>query len=145
MFKDNNLVISTLLGSCVAVCLLDSNNSIYGINHFMLPAKSYSKSNNNRAKYGVDAIALLLERMIYLGANSKNLKAKIFGGGQVAKIQYSNIALENIKLAREILSKEKIPIIAEDVGGNYGRQIYFCAGGSVYLRKIKNILPKILY
>lgn len=121
--------ISTILGSCVAICLYDSQNLIGGMNHFML-----AKDNSNPAseakgpagRFGVYAVELLLNEMILKGADRKNLSAKIFGGGNVLNIgdtSLKQVGNENIEFARKILEKEKIPVVAEDVGGINSRKI----------------------
>ncbi|KXS40570.1 MAG: chemotaxis protein CheD [Candidatus Frackibacter sp. T328-2] len=131
-------VITTLLGSCVAVCLLDEVNSIYGMNHFMLPTETKRKAGDKAGKYGVDAMRLLLAEMLKQGAKLKYLKAKLFGGGKVTRSSYNNVPQANIKFAQRYLAEQGIPVTAQDVGGECGRQIYFIPKEGVYSRKLKS-------
>lgn len=133
----SDVIISTLLGSCVAVCLSDDFNSVYGMNHFMLPTRVRESNNVYSGKYGEDAMELLITEMEKRGARINYMTAKVFGGGQVAGTTHSNVARANIRLAIQFLKKKGIPIIARDVGGKHGRQIYFWPRKNVFSRKIK--------
>ncbi len=117
--------INTILGSCVAVCLFDPVTLIGGMNHFMLPY--WNGQGLASPKYGNIAIEKLVDKMISLGCNKNNLKAKIFGGGEVIETQVVqfHIGLRNIEVAKQILEEKKIPIIASSVGGKLGRKIEF--------------------
>ncbi|WP_027340635.1 chemotaxis protein CheD [Halonatronum saccharophilum] len=86
----------------------------------------------------LDARDLLMAEMKLKGANIRFLEAKVFGGGKVVNINYNDVAGSNIYFAKEYLKKFNIPIIAKDIGNDYGRKIYLCSGGRVYLQKIKN-------
>jgi chemotaxis protein CheD len=130
--------VSTILGSCVAVCLYDSVLKIGGINHYMLPF--WNGQGLASPKYGNIAIERLLEKMLFFGCNKINIKAKIFGGGEVIEtnITQFHIGQRNIKLALEMLDELKIPIIAKSVGGNLGRKIeYNTATGEVKQKYIE--------
>jgi chemotaxis protein CheD len=117
--------INTILGSCVAVCLIDPVLKIGGINHYMLPY--WNGQGLASPKYGNIAIEKLLDKMIALGSNKNNIKAKIFGGGEVIETQIVqfHIGTRNIEVARVILEEKKIPIISSSVGGKLGRKIEF--------------------
>lgn len=118
-------VVKTILGSCVAICLWDPVNQIGGINHYMLP--SWNGNDLASPKYGNIAIDKLLERMGQLGARRENLKAKIFGGGELIESGANGtlIGERNIRVARLILEEKKIPVIASSTGGRKGRKILF--------------------
>jgi chemotaxis protein CheD len=118
-------LVTTILGSCVAVCLYDPIIRVGGINHYMLPL--WNGQGLASPKYGNIAIEKLLDKMISLGCNKNNLQAKIFGGGEVIEtnITQFNIGARNIKLAYEALDDLKIPIIGQSVGGKLGRKILF--------------------
>ncbi len=138
----NSCEISTILGSCVSVCLWDCVLEIGGINHFLLPL--WNGKGLASPKYGNIAIEKLIEKMLDLGANKKNLKAKIFGGADVlhTNLNQFNIGARNIELAREILKDKKITIVSSSVGGNLGRKILFHTKTGVikqkYIQKISN-------
>jgi len=117
--------INTILGSCVSVCLYDPILNIGGMNHFMLPY--WNGQGLASPKYGNIAIEKLLNKVISLGANRNNLKAKVFGGGEVIEthvVQF-HIGLRNIEVAKNTLEELKIPIISSSVGGKLGRKIEF--------------------
>jgi chemotaxis protein CheD len=139
--KDDT-IISTILGSCVAVGLFDPRTKTGGLNHFMLPGESGKidliKSPN--AKYGMYAMELLINDLMKLGVKKISLLAKVFGGGSVLKLSGgggSKIPGNNIDFAFEYLREEGIPVIASDVGGCEPRKIFFFAqSGKVLLKRI---------
>jgi chemotaxis protein CheD len=118
-------VVKTILGSCVAICLWDPETRIGGINHYMLP--NWNGNDLASPKYGNIAIDKLLERMFQLGARRENLKAKIFGGGELIESGPNGtlIGERNIRVARMILEEKKIPVVASSTGGRKGRKILF--------------------
>jgi chemotaxis protein CheD len=133
--------INTILGSCVAVCLYDHVLNIGGMNHYMLPY--WNGQGLASPKYGNIAIEKLLEKMISLGCNKNNLKAKIFGGGEVIETQIVqfHIGTRNIELARQFLEERKIPIVSSSVGGKLGRKIEFItATGEVRQKYVQKTL-----
>ncbi|OHE16702.1 MAG: chemotaxis protein CheD [Sulfurimonas sp. RIFOXYD2_FULL_37_8] len=117
--------ISTILGSCVAVCLYDRKSLIGGMNHYLLPF--WNGNSLQSPKFGNIAIPKLIESMIDMGANLKTIEAKIFGGASMNISSSNNMMIgeKNILVAREILKEYKIPIVAEDVGKENGRKIQF--------------------
>ena len=130
--------VSTILGSCVAVCLFDPVLKFGGINHFMLPF--WNGQGLASPKYGNIAIERLIDKMISLGSKKTNIRAKVFGGGEVidTSISQFHIGERNIKLALETLDEFKIPVIAKSVGGKLGRKIEYCTGtGEVKQRYIE--------
>lgn len=135
--KEKGIIITTLLGSCVSVCLSDNINSVFGINHFMLPEKGFKGRQENIYKYAEPAISNLIELMLKQGAELNTLEAKVFGGALVAKTGFSIIPEMNIKITLKSLSKYGIKIKARDIGGIQGRQIYFCTGDRIYAKKIR--------
>lgn len=117
--------ISTVLGSCVAVCLYDARQGIGGMNHYLLPF--WNGNGLQSPKFGNISIPKMVEDMLEHGASLKNMEAKIFGGASMydTGLDSMQIGVKNILVARELLAEYKIPIIVEDVGGNYGRKIQF--------------------
>ncbi|MFW6227200.1 MAG: chemotaxis protein CheD [Bacteroidota bacterium] len=117
--------IHTILGSCVAVCLFDPVLKIGGMNHFMLPL--WNGQGLASPKYGNIAIEKLIERMIGMGSRRQNLKAKVFGGGEVidAHSVSFQIGLRNANLAISLLEELKIPVLSSSLGGKLGRKIQF--------------------
>jgi len=127
---DQDIVISTVLGSCITVSLYDVRLQLGGMNHYMLPGTGqHTFSLGSTGKYGVHAMDLLYREMMNLGARQQNLEAKIFGGGSVltsvGKSHY-NVPENNINFAfKAVEQKLQIPVKASDVGGANGRKIYF--------------------
>ncbi len=139
-------IICTILGSCVSVCLIDKSTSLAGMNHFLLP-EAIEKSkiyNSNSGHYGINAMELLINEMLFRGAIRANLRAKVFGGGQVIKtFTINKIPQSNIEFSLLFLETEKIPVISKDIGGNYCRKIFFYTEtGRVLVKKVGEIKLK---
>lgn len=124
-----DVALHTLLGSCVSAVLYNENRSIGGINHIILPTIGNNTSEEQRGRYGIYAMELLINKLMKLGIAKNSLKAKLFGGSNMLGIdsknsQY-NIGQRNIDFALNFLQTEKIPVIATDIGGLHGRNIYY--------------------
>ncbi|HKL08416.1 MAG TPA: chemotaxis protein CheD [Bacteroidales bacterium] len=139
--------INTILGSCVAVCLYDPVLRYGGMCHYMLPL--WNGDGLASPKYGNIAIEKLLDKMINFGSKKHNIKAKIFGGGEVieTKSPQFNIGQRNISLAKDMLAEANIPIVSSSVGGKLGRKIiFFTDSGEVKQRFVQrqnnNIIKK---
>jgi chemotaxis protein CheD len=118
-------LITTILGSCIAVCLYDPVLKIGGMNHYMLPL--WNGQGLASPRYGNIAIKKLIDNIESLGSSRKNVKAKIFGGAEIISTSVSQFMIgeRNISIAKELLHEENIPIVASSVGGKYGRKIIF--------------------
>ena len=117
-------VIQTVLGSCVAVCLWDESIKCGGMNHFLFPATREQALAT--PKYGNAATLALIKMMLDEGSTPEDLKAHILGGGHPEELpQSGGIGDQNVTIARDIINKKGIQIIAEDVGGTVGRKIAF--------------------
>jgi chemotaxis protein CheD len=135
--------VTTILGSCVAVCLWDRYLGIGGINHYMLP--TWNGMELASPKYGNIAIERLTEKMLQLGCKKNNLVAKVFGGGEVITVTSSSMHIgeRNIMVAEEMLQEQNIPIIGRSTGGKNGRKIIFNTHtGEVLQCYIKNSIGK---
>ena len=135
--------VTTILGSCVAVCLWDRYLGIGGINHYMLP--TWNGMELASPKYGNIAIERLTERMLQLGCKKNNLVAKVFGGGEVITVSSSSMHIgeRNVMVAEEMLQEQNIPIIGRSTGGKNGRKIIFNTHTCEVLQcYIKNSLSK---
>ncbi|MEW6601361.1 MAG: chemotaxis protein CheD [Nitrospirota bacterium] len=133
--------VTTILGSCVAVCLVDPVLKIGGINHYMLAL--WNGEGLPSPRYGNIAIAKLIEKMLSLGSRKENLRAKIFGGGDVIRTadNFFSIGRRNIFIAEDLLREERIPIVTGDVGGKFGRKLIFNSeSGRVMVKKINKHL-----
>lgn len=120
------LVLDTVLGSCIAACLYDPVLGIGGMNHFMLPEGS-DPGDPTSARYGVNAMELLISHLMKLGADRRRFQAKVFGGGHVLNIRESldGVPQRNILFVKQFLGAEQIPIVREDVGGFQPRRVLF--------------------
>ncbi|MGN7613910.1 chemotaxis protein CheD [Magnetococcales bacterium HHB-1] len=136
--KDGDYMITTVLGSCIAVCLWDQNRKRGGMNHYKLPL--WNGDGIPSPKYGNIAIEKLLEKLLMMGCNPKRIQAKIFGGANVIQSASGllNVGERNIQVAKSTLAEKRIPIIASDLAGNYSRKILFnTQDGSILMKKAK--------
>ena len=115
--------ISTVIGSCVSVCIYDRKRKVGGMNHFELPFAT--DSDQATARFGNVATITLIRMMIHDGSKIKSLEAQILGGAHNSKISSKDIGFENIMAAKRILARERIRITSEDVRGGKGRKIVF--------------------
>ncbi|MEG0316236.1 MAG: chemoreceptor glutamine deamidase CheD [Comamonas sp.] len=138
-----NMVICTVLGSCIAACLWDRTLNIGGMNHFMLPE---GDSSDVSGRYGSYAMELLINEMIKLGARRETMQAKIFGGGQVmANFTTMNVGERNTDFVTQYLQTERIPIVSEDVLDIYPRKVvYFPATGKAMVKRLAHAHPETL-
>ena len=138
-----DLVIVTVLGSCVSVCLRDHVSGIGGMNHFMLPGNNDGGISpiSTSARYGVYAMELLINHLLKLGARRNCFEAKVFGGGSVLRgMTANNVGERNAEFVRDYLETENIPVLAEDLLDIYPRKVYyFPATGRVMVKKLKSL------
>jgi chemotaxis protein CheD len=130
--------ITTILGSCVSVCLFDTRHGVAGLNHFLLPHAPASAASSTR--YGDVAIDVLVRQLLKLGAKRDSIIAKLFGGANVLRAfadDAHHIGVANVELARHALARHDIPVGAEDVGGIRGRKLVFSMpDGAAWVRVI---------
>ena len=129
-------LVSTVLGSCVAVCLFDRHNRAGGMNHFVLPT---NPAGENSLRYGDVALERLRERMSRLGCEPPDLRAKVFGGAAVLPFGEAGdtVGTKNIKIAIDWLREHSIPVISRRTGGKNGLLIRFhTRSGKVLVRRI---------
>jgi chemotaxis protein CheD len=130
-------VVSTVLGSCIAVCLWDRTSQVGGMNHYLLPEPTRRAPSGPR--FGPEAMTELLAAMCRLGSEPSRLEAKVFGGtcrmgeGGAA----GTLGHRNYLVAQSFLEHARIPIVAEDVGGERGRRLWFYVeDGSVWVNTL---------
>jgi len=133
-------LISTVLGSCVSVCLWDSDTNIAGMNHYLLPGTSEDDAGNSNR--GLTSIRMLIRSMINRRSDLANMEAKIFGGCNSLYRQNDlfKVGERNVSIALNVLREYNIRVSAQHVGGPYGRKIVFnTSTGKVKMRLlIKN-------
>lgn len=132
------VVVSSVLGSCVAACLWDPVKGIGGMNHFLLP--NGPKDGPTAARFANGAMPILVQELLALGARKTEMKAKLFGGASVVDAfrgGKTELGTDNVRAAREFLAAESITLVSEDVGGAEGRKLTFhTADGSATARKL---------
>lgn len=143
-FTDKNMLIVTVLGSCVSACIRDSVSGIGGMNHFMLPdgAKSDKDSPVSESmRYGTYAMEVLINQLLRNGARRENLEAKIFGGGNVLRsFTINNVGDRNAAFVKKYLKEEGIKVTGEDLLDIYPRKVYFFPKtGKVLVKKLKQL------
>jgi chemotaxis protein CheD len=126
---------TTILGSCVAVCLWDTKLKFGGINHYMLPL--WNGDGLASPKYGNIAIDKLITKMIWAGASIENMEAKVFGGGNVINTTSNlyNIGERNIEMAFSKLNEYGIRVVGSSTGGKKGRKILMDSSSFKILHK----------
>jgi chemotaxis protein CheD len=129
--------VTTILASCVSVCLWDPTRRVGALNHYLLPAGARTAAQPSR--YGSLAVPLVLEKLEALGCRRADLRAKIFGGASRAgegKLT-ADLGARNVVIAEELLRAEGIPVLAADVGGTNARKLIFHTDdGAVWLWRI---------
>jgi chemotaxis protein CheD len=128
--------ITTVLGSCVAVCLHDPATKVGGMNHFLLPLHV---ERDRSPRFGTVAVPALIEAVVRAGASRKTLVAKVFGGASVigAMAQGRRLGEENAELALRLLEEARVPVLDKDVGGSRGRKVVFLVDeGTAWVRQL---------
>ena len=140
---DEDLVILTTLGSCIAACLWDRNARVGGMNHFMLPDGAGAQDSG---RYGSYAMELLINELMKKGATRSTLEAKVFGGGQVISGMNSiNVGQRNTDFVTSYLKTEHIPIVSKDVLDIYPRKVcFFPASGKAMVKRLAATNPEAL-
>jgi len=146
----DRMAITTLLGSCVSVCLHDPERGVGGMNHFMLPELlqggrvihcTGACNSNCCARYGACAMRQLLKRLELLGAKRERLEAKLFGAGRIMATA-TDIGGNNAAFAVDYLKKQGIPIVASDLGECCPRKvIFFPATGRAWVKRMRDLPP----
>lgn len=121
---DPDVVLSTVLGSCVAACMRDPIANVGGMNHFLLPGDKDRDRAREAERYGVHLMELLVNGLLQHGAKRERLEAKLFGGGQVVD-GLTDIGAKNSEFADRFLRNEGISFVGGSLGGTRGRRIEF--------------------
>jgi chemotaxis protein CheD len=137
----SDVLLTTVLGSCVCACVRDGMAGVGGMNHFMLPedAEGAPHSPNTAMRYGAYAMAMLMTELLKAGARRERLEAKVFGGGSVMNsLSKINIGERNADFVLRFLQAEQIPVVAQDLLGVLPRRVnYFPKTGRVALRRLR--------
>ncbi|NVJ97623.1 MAG: chemoreceptor glutamine deamidase CheD [Alphaproteobacteria bacterium] len=128
MASEEDEMLVTVLGSCVAACIRDPRTGYGGMNHFMLPAGSDPSSWGGLEaafRYGNYAMEVLINELMKAGCRKEDMEIKLFGGANVSNI-LSDVGERNIKFVRQYLGNEGLRPVAEDLGGDKPRRIHYC-------------------
>jgi chemotaxis protein CheD len=138
-----DLMIMTVLGSCISACLWDTRARAGGMNHFMLPD---GDSADGGGRYGSYAMELLINQMLKMGARRETMQAKVFGGAQVmAGFTSMNVGERNTKFVLDYLSTERIPVISQDVLDIHPRKVcFFPVTGKALVKRLAHSHPETL-
>lgn len=138
-----DMLLVTVLGSCVCACIRDKVSGIGGMNHFMLPDAGQDQHNplGESARYGAYAMEILINQLLKMGAKRNNFEAKVFGGGAVLRgFTVANVGERNAEFVLKFLKTEKISIAAQDLLDIYPRKVYFFPNtGLVRVKKLKQV------
>ncbi|MCU0841716.1 MAG: chemoreceptor glutamine deamidase CheD [Thiobacillaceae bacterium] len=138
-----DMLLVTVLGSCVSACIRDPVSGIGGMNHFMLPESGNERGDplSNSARYGGYAMEVLINQLVKLGASRARLEAKVFGGAAVLRgFTTVNVGERNSDFVIDYLRMEKIRLVAHDLLGFHPRKVYyFPTTGRILVKKLKSV------
>jgi len=138
-YTGKDMLIVTVLGSCVSACIRDRVKGLGGMNHFMLPDGGDAGNPVSASmRYGSFAMEVLINDLLKAGARRENLEAKVFGGGAVLRgFSAMNVGERNAAFVINFLKTERIPVLAEDLNDIYPRKVYFFPRtGKVLVKKL---------
>lgn len=132
---DEDILIMTTLGSCIAACLWDRDRRVGGINHFLLPEAT---GGADSGRYGAFAMDLLIGELVKRGATRTSMEAKVFGGGAVISgMNTINVGERNTAFVLDYLRTERITVVSKDVEGIYPRKVCFLpASGRAMVKRL---------
>ncbi|PIV87374.1 MAG: chemotaxis protein CheD [Hydrogenophilales bacterium CG17_big_fil_post_rev_8_21_14_2_50_63_12] len=137
-----DMLLVTVLGSCVAACIRDPGTGIGGMNHFMLPENGDQREVvSSSMRYGSYAMEVLVNQLVKMGASRSRLEAKVFGGGAVLRgFTTVNVGERNSEFVMDYLETERIQVLSQDLMGFFPRKVYFFpSSGRVMVRKLKSV------
>lgn len=138
-----DMMIVTVLGSCVSACIRDRETGIGGMNHFMLPHSEADANNplSTSTRYGTYAMEMLINHLLKLGARRQFLEAKLFGGGNVMQgFTVHKVGTRNAEFALSYLETEQIAVVSKDLLDVHPRKVYyFPKTGRVLVKKLRNL------
>jgi chemotaxis protein CheD len=139
----DDIMVMTVLGSCISACIWDGRVRAGGMNHFMLPD---GDSADGGGRYGSYAMELLINQMLKLGARRESMQAKVFGGAQVmAGFTSMNVGERNTTFVLDYLATERIPVVSQDVLGIHPRKVcFFPVTGKALVKRLAHSHPETL-
>ena len=130
MARQNGMLITYALGSCIGICLYDPKIQLAALVHIMLPL-NMETGRKTPLKYADTGITETLRQMEAKGGARSRIVAKIAGGAKMFEVagggSLGNIGQRNIGSTHMILRREGIRLLREDVGGAVARTLLFDA------------------
>ncbi|WP_310889172.1 chemotaxis protein CheD [Gluconacetobacter diazotrophicus] len=120
---DPSVVLGTLLGSCISICMYDPVARVGGMNHFLLPGGGEGHD-GTAMRFGVNSMEMLVNGVLKAGGNRTRLLCKAFGGAAVVP-SLGRVGRENIRFALNYLSTEGITCVSQSLGGSQARRVRF--------------------
>jgi chemotaxis protein CheD len=141
--SSDEIMIMTVLGSCIAACIWDTRVRAGGMNHFMLPD---GETGDGMGRYGSYAMELLINQLLKAGARRETLQAKVFGGAQVmAGFTSLNVGERNTRFVLDYLATERIPVVSQDVLDIHPRKVcFFPTSGKALVKRLAHAHPESL-
>jgi len=141
--SSDDIMIMTVLGSCIAACIWDSRVRAGGMNHFMLPEGDGFEGGG---RYGSYAMELLVNKLLKIGARRESMQAKVFGGAQVmAGFTSMNVGERNTSFVLDYLATERIPVVSQDVLDIHPRKVcFFPTTGKALVKRLAHAHPETL-
>jgi len=141
--SSDDVMIMTVLGSCIAACIWDARARAGGMNHFMLPE---GDGQEGGGRYGSYAMELLINKLLKAGARRESMQAKVFGGAQVmAGFTSMNVGERNTQFVLDYLSTERIPVVSQDVLDIHPRKVcFFPVTGKALVKRLAHAHPESL-
>lgn len=138
-----DILITTVLGSCIAACIWDGRARAGGMNHFMLPE---GDGGDGFGRYGSYAMELLINGLLKKGAKRESMQAKVFGGAQVmAGFTTMNVGERNTQFVLDYLMTERIPVVSKDVLDIHPRKVcFFPVSGKALVKRLAHSHPETL-
>jgi chemotaxis receptor (MCP) glutamine deamidase CheD len=139
--SEEPILIKTLVGSCIAVCVYDPVTQVGGMNHFMLPRGGENSPASEATRFGVHAMDCLIAAVMKAGGDRRRIVAKVFGGAHVLATPESvrGVPQQNVAFIRNFLESERIPLAANDLGRYHPREVHFFTGtGQAFVRPVTN-------
>jgi len=121
---ENDVIVTYSLGSCIGLTLYDPAARLGGLLHAQMPlsTKSPDKAADMPAMFVDTGVAVLLGRLLELGASRRTLIACVAGGAKhLSDNGFFEIGRRNQVVVRKMLWKNNIMIAGEDVGGSISR------------------------
>jgi chemotaxis protein CheD len=140
---NEDIMVMTVLGSCISACIWDGRVRAGGMNHFMLPD---GDSADGGGRYGSYAMELLINQMLKMGARRESMQAKVFGGAQVmAGFTTMNVGERNTRFVLDYLATERIPVVSQDVLDIHPRKVcFFPVTGKALVKRLAHSHPETL-